>query len=184
MVYYGIDNGITGAIGVIDEDRMGYLYAMPTKSTLNYQKTKVKHITRIDVKAFRDILRQYLFEYDEKGTPIKQKPAKALIERPMVNPQRFEATTSALRALEATLIVLESLKIGFDYVDSKAWQKEYLPYISVADKKDYPAKLKEVSKEVGIRKYPNIDWDDFKDADGILIAEYCKYINNYDGMKK
>ena len=71
----------------------------------------------------------------------------ASIERPMVNPKRFEATVSALRALEATLIVLESLNIGKEYCDSKGWQKALLPYISVKDKKQYPAKLKEVSLE-------------------------------------
>ena len=97
----------------------------------------------------------------------------------MVNPQRFEATTSALRALEATLIVLESLRIGYEYCDSKGWQKKFLPFISVKDKKEYPAKLKQVSLEVGQRMYPDINWDGFKDADGILIARYL--METYNG---
>ena len=165
-MYIGIDNGISGTIGIIDENGVGYQYPMPTKNTLNYQKTKVKHINRVDVVELKRLL-----------APYRGLETKCLLERPMVNPSRFEATTSALRALEATLIILEVLEIGYDYVDSKAWQKALLPYISVADKKEFPAKLKMVSKEVGMRKYPNIAWEEFKDADGVLIAEYCRIIN-------
>ena len=46
-----------------------------------------------------------------------------LLERPMVNPTRFQATASALRALEATLNVVELLKFSYSYCDSKEWQK-------------------------------------------------------------
>jgi hypothetical protein len=168
-IFVGIDNGVSGTIGVIviypQTKKKVYYYNMPIKSCLNYQKTKVKHITRIDTMTLSDIFKNLL----ECGTI-----EKVLIERPMVNPQRFDATTSALRALEATLVVLESFGIAYDYLDSKQWQSVMLPYISVQDKKDYPSKLKEVSKEVGMRLFPNLAWDDFKDADGLLIAEYCK----------
>jgi hypothetical protein len=171
MIYIGIDNGISGSIGVIDDNGVAYQFATPILRTLNYQKTKVKYISRIDVYAFRSILKNIL---EQSNSSSPETTIKCLIERPMVNPMRFEATTSALRALEATLIVLEDFNIGFDYIDSKEWQKAILPYISVADKKDFPAKLKMVSKQVGMRKYPNIDWENFKDADGVLIADYCQ----------
>ena len=178
MVFIGIDNGVSGSIGCIDESGVVHLFATPVKSSLNYQKTKVKHITRIDVQAFRELLRPFLYKKDSLFKENIKLPCKTLIERPMVNPQRFDATTSALRALEATLIVLESLGIGYEYCDSKSWQKTLLPYISVADKKDYPSKLKQVSLEVGQRMFPNIDWAGRKDADGILICEYLRRINN------
>ena len=171
MIFIGIDNGVSGTIGIIDEQGVGHLYPTPVYKDLNYQKSKVKHITRINFRALRSLLHDTLRDSNDYVDPKK---VKAAIERPMVNPQRFEATTSALRALEATLIVLESLNIGKEYCDSKSWQKALLPYISVADKKQYPAKLKEVSLEIGKRIYPNIEWDGFKDADGILIATYLK----------
>ena len=115
----GIDNGVSGTIGILDEEGQAYLYHTPVKSDLNYQKTKVKHITRIDVNALRALLKKFLYK-DGIGDPLSTKMSmKAAIERPMVNPMRFEATTSALRALEATLIVLESLGIGYQYMDSK-----------------------------------------------------------------
>ena len=178
MVFIGIDNGVSGSIGCIDESGAAHLFATPVKSSLNYQKTKVKHITRIDVQAFRKLLSQLRYKNGTGGRLTTEMSCKALIERPMVNPQRFDATTSALRALEATLIVLESLGIGYEYCDSKSWQKMLLPYISVADKKDYPAKLKQISLEVGQRMFPNIDWAGRKDADGILICEYLRRINS------
>lgn len=49
MIFIGIDNGVSGSIGIIDEEGKAHLFPTPTKSDLNYQKTKVKHITRIDV---------------------------------------------------------------------------------------------------------------------------------------
>lgn len=178
-VYIGVDNGVTGSLGVIDELKKGHIFHMPTKSSLNYQKTKVKHITRIDVNALRTLLKRFRYKGGVGGSLTTEMSCKAFIERPMVNPERFEATTSALRALEAVLITLESLGIGYEYCDSKEWQKKLLPYISVQDKKDYPSKLKAVSLEVGQRMFPDINWDGFKDADGLLIAKYL--MEKYNG---
>ena len=178
MIFIGIDNGVSGSIGIIDEEGKAHLFPTPTKSDLNYQKTKVKHITRVDVAALRTLLKRFVYKAEPGIDPNIKLPAKALVERPMVNPNRFDATTSALRALEATLIVLESLGIGYEYCDSKAWQKKLLPYITVADKKEYPVKLKKVSLEVGQRMYPELEWDKFKDADGILIARYLMEVHN------
>lgn len=161
MVYLAIDNGISGTIGIIDEKGVGYQLPMPIKNTLNYQKTKVKHINRIDVVKLKEVIKKYL----QKTTTIR-----CIIERPMVNPGRFQSTASALRALEAVLIVLEEFNIGYEYVDSKTWQKVMLPNIPVQSKKDFPNELKKVSKEIGMRLFPNIDWNKFKDADGILMA--------------
>ena len=68
--------------------------------------------------------------------------------------------------LEATIIVLELLKIPFEYIDSKAWQRELLP------KGLRKEELKKASLDVGRRLFPQIDWTKFKDADGLLIAEW------------
>jgi hypothetical protein len=95
----------------------------------------------------------------------------AYIERPMVNPTRFQATASALRALEATLIILEELKIPYIYVDSKEWQKDLLP------KELKGEELKEASLNIGKRLFPKIDFTGFKDADGLLIAEWGRRKN-------
>lgn len=85
----------------------------------------------------------------------------------MVNPGRFLATASALRACEATLIVIESLKIPYQWIDSKEWQKALLPSGLKGPQ------LKKASKEIGLRLFPNIQLK-HEDYDGLLIAEYAR----------
>jgi len=92
----------------------------------------------------------------------------------MVNPKRWVATQSALRAIEATLVIIESLRLPHQYIDSKEWQKELLPRklkkkkgSKETDKKD----LKLASISVGKRLFPGSERK-ADDCDGILIAEH------------
>ena len=100
-----------------------------------------------------------------------QSPVKVFLERPMVNPGRFQATASALRAMEATLIVLEMFKLPLQYVDSKQWQKALLPSGIKG-----PAELKKASMDIGCRMFPHLSEIIKKqgDADGLLIAEWAR----------
>jgi len=82
-----------------------------------------------------------------------------------------KALNSAMRSMEATLVVLELLSIPYIWIDSKEWQSELLPHgIKGTDA------LKSASKDVGIRRFPQFKEliQKRKDADGILIAEYCR----------
>lgn len=151
--YLGIDNGVTGSIGIILDNQYFY-FKTPVKKELSYTKTK-QWLNRIDF----DILKKDLSILNIH---------LAVIERPMVNPGRFKATMSAMRALEATQIILEQLKIPYQWIDSKEWQKAMLP--AGLEKEE----LKEASLQIGKRLFPNIKWDEFDDADGILIAEYAR----------
>lgn len=154
MVKIGIDNGVSGSICIVDKNDVK-LYGTPTKKVINYQKRQ-SNVTRIKV----DKLREILEPYKDSGSVVK-------LERPMVNPGRFTATASALRALEATLIVLEDLGLGYEFVDSKAWQKQFLQEgIKGA------AALKEASKSRGIQMFPKLKKEINKqgDADAIFIA--------------
>ena len=92
------------------------------------------------------------------------------LERPMVNPRRFFASMSAMRALESTLVVMENLHLNFVYLDSKEWQRVMLPKNAGGDQ------LKSASLAVGKSLFPHIKFT--SDADGILIAEYLKRKNN------
>jgi hypothetical protein len=89
----------------------------------------------------------------------------------MINNFRFQASIAAARSLEATLIVLESLHFGYEYVDSGAWQKVLLP----AGVKGAP-KLKKASKDVGLRMFPMHAEiiNEHGDADALLIAEWAR----------
>ena len=156
--YVGIDNGISGSIGIIDDNGSRFLET-PTISQQNYTKKKA-NITRIDCEALFNLL-----------LPFKDTNCFLLLERPMVNPQRFLATTSALRALEATLITIERLVLPHAFLDSKEWQKVLLPQgIKGSDEQ------KKASFDIGCRLFPQHS-DMIKrhhDADGLLIAEYCR----------
>jgi len=153
--YIGIDNGVTGSIGLITEAYYSY-YQTPTKKEQDYTKA-VKNLTRIDVIRLREIL------------SLLPNPF-AVIERPMVNPKRWAASMSAIRALEATISFLEANEIGFAFIDSKEWQRELLPKGCKAEA------LKTASHDIGIRMFPKVKEtiEKQKDADGLLIAEYAR----------
>ena len=114
-VFIGIDNGVTGSMGVITENSYNFL-KIPVIKELSYTKVK-QYITRLNFLEFDKILKDYIFI---DNTII-------LIERPMVNPTRYKATLSAIRCLEATLIAIELNKISYMYINSSQWQKELLP---------------------------------------------------------
>lgn len=160
-VYIGIDNGVTGSIGICT-DGGATIFKTPVHSCLSYTKKK-QNITRIKTEELKDLL---------KVNTLNQRPLSfCLIERPMVNPGRFKATVSALRALEASLIVLEDLEIPYQYIDSKEWQKALLPSGLKG-----PAELKKASMEIACRLFPHLKDRiiKHKDGDGLLIAEYAR----------
>lgn len=182
-VFIGIDNGVSGSIGIITElnngETISDLYPTPVKKSLNYTKSKA-FLNRIDGEKLKELL------YSSSSAAEK---VTCLIERPMVNPGRWIATMSAMRALEATLIVLEMSKIPYQFVDSKEWQRVLLPsglwvkreIAGPSGKKKMvikadPQELKLAAVEVAKRKYPtiNLDWGKVKDADGLMIAEFCR----------
>lgn len=154
--FIGIDNGVTGSIGIVGRvDGFINFSKKKKKKEQDYTKAK-KNITRIDSVELIEML-----------SPFKNMNCLVLMERPMVNPTRFVATTSALRAWEATLVVLESLKLPYLIIDSKEWQKELLPKgVKGSDE------LKNASKDIGNRLFPDTRESKHSDRDGILIAEY------------
>lgn len=156
--YIGIDNGATGSIGIVGKE-LTYYEFMETPVTFgqDYTKTK-KNVSRVNVTAFAEVV-SILKEY---GMCV------AVLERPMKNPARFDATCSAMRTLEAELTVLELYEIPYMFIDSKEWQKEMLPKGVTGTKE-----LKKASLDIGKRLFPEIK-DKHPDRDGILIAEYAR----------
>jgi hypothetical protein len=158
--YVGIDNGVTGSIGVLGPKGIQQFHTTPVKKELNYTKTKA-WINRIDTAALKIIF---------DNLALVPANSLVLIERPMVNPGRFKATVSALRALEATLITVESFNLPIRYVDSKEWQQNILP-----EGLEGPEELKAASLSIGKRLFPNLTFK--KDADSILMAEWARRNN-------
>lgn len=164
MTIIGIDNGVTGSIGVRDKFGLTY-HKMPIKNHLNYQKTKAKHINRIDFSELCKILTDIKYLAGESSI-------RALLERPMINPMRFEASVSASRAFEATLIALEEINIPYEFIDSKEWQDALLPKVTKEQKQSDKNILKKLATEVLWNFLPNLQERKVKDAEGVLIAEY------------
>jgi len=156
-VYIGIDNGVTGTIGIID-GKGTYFYETPVKLEQNYTKKK-GNVSRVVVKKMKEIL-----------APYADKHCMIHIERPMINGMRFNASVSAARCLESTLIIIQDLGMAYEYVDSREWQKELLPKGSKGEQ------LKTDSKNIGCRLFPEHEKliEKHKDADGLLMAEHCR----------
>lgn len=168
MKYYlGIDNGVTGSYAWLSEKGQVLDFApTPVFSALSYNKTKVKHRTRIDYKKWHERMEATLHAIHL----FPENLVKALIERPMINPMRFQATVSASASLEATLILLESFDIPYEYIDSKQWQKALLPHGIQKEE------LKEASVSIGRRLFPQ-EYNNHIDCDALLIAEFARRTN-------
>jgi len=164
-LYIGIDNGVTGSIGMVMDDEEPYLSSTPVRLQQDYTKKK-KNINRLDPMEFRNIITitGLLSDYSQKI---------AVIERPLVNPRMFHATMSAVRCMESQLCMLEASGIPYMFIDSKQWQKELLPQGCKREE------LKKASLDIGIRLFPSLE-DEIrkqKDADGLLIAEWARRHN-------
>ena len=165
MTYIGFDNGVTSeGIGVVTHDQEASLYKLPVKKELSYTK-EAKYISRIDYPSLLDLFVRLRAEAIDRGGVVH-----VGLERPMVNSTRFNASLSAVRCLEATLIAIEEVGFSYQYIDSKEWQKELLPKGIKGS-----AELKKASLDVGKRLFPTLNIK--KDADGLLIAEYLRRKN-------
>lgn len=162
-VIIGIDNGATGSVGIITPKEREY-FSIPSQSVQDFTKKK-QNVSRIDHRGLITILSEGLSVWLNNGWSVR-----AYVERPFKNPGSFSSSFNAARALESVLVILESLGIGYEFVDSKQWQKALLP-AGVAGS----AQLKKASKEIGIRLFPEFESEikKQKDADGILIAEWA-----------
>ncbi len=159
----GIDNGVSGSVAVITPSgECIRFFPMPVFLSQDYTKTK-KNLHRIATNMLANEVQGYSTNNE----------VTVLLERPMVNPMRFQATSSALRALEATLIVMENLQYRIIFIDSRQWQKELLPSGCKGQE------LKNASRDIGKRLFPK--WssviDKVGDADGLLIARWGQLHN-------
>ena len=186
-IIFGLDNGATGTISCIikypDDSYKIYFEKTPADNVLDYQQT-IQYIARINWKKLKDwfehIIKTETNNYIKKYN-FDKKDVKILIvlERPMINAERFKQSKNAARAFEATLIVLEMLNLENNYViiDSKKWQHHFFGKNTVL------IDLKEASKNMGIEFLNSISKTKYKkiidiinshgDADSLLISKYA-----------
>ena len=184
-IIFGLDNGATGTIScLIPYDKNNIkIYFEKTFShvDLDYQKD-INYIARIDWEKLKDwfnkIIKKartnYIRKYNKEDIKIS-----VILERPMINADRFKQSKNAARAFESTLMVLEMLELEKNYIiiDSKKWQHYFFGKITVL------IDLKEASKNKGIEYLTNLNEKRYKnelntikqhgDADSLLICRWA-----------
>lgn len=158
-IWAGIDNGVSGSIGIVGEGIDAVFTSTPTKKEQDYTKAK-KIATRLDYSKFMELF-----------SGLNKDDICVVMERPLVNPSRFVATASALRCHEAELIMIELLGCKHMFIDSKEWQKAMLPKGCSGEE------LKKASLDIGNRLFPQFEDVKHPDRDGLLIAEYARRKN-------
>ena len=176
---FGLDNGATGTIAAIAASSpiSVFFKLTPAVYEKDYQKTSQQKIARIDwislKKWFEDVI-------SATEVILKKEELKifVLLERPMINAERFKQSKNAARAFEATLIVLEMLGLKDKYIviDSKKWQHSCFGQNTVM------IDLKKSSAEAGIKFIKTLkDMETEEiiktiqahgDADGLMIAKF------------
>jgi hypothetical protein len=176
--FIGIDNGVSGTMGVIYPSGEYHMIHTPVKNKLHWTKVE-QRVNRVDHVKFKSLLKKVL---KKSKTNLK-----IYIERPFSNAMRYKAAISAARCHEAMEVIFEQLKIPYEILDSKNWQDVLLPKLNTKRKKQKvdpntgkkkrhtrsDTDLKKLSLEVGKRLFPKIKIK-HADYDGILIAEYGK----------
>lgn len=162
-LYIGIDNGVTGSIGVVGDNYDKFLLT-PVKKEQSYTKAK-NIISRIDVVELKKVFEETMLE-----AGVTNSECMVVLERPLINPTMFKASISASRSLEATLGIVEQLGLPHMYIDSKQWQRSILPKGTEGS-----TALKKASKDVADRLFPQYHsiTQRHKDGDGLLIAKWA-----------
>lgn len=168
MTTIGIDNGSTGSIGILTTE--GALFeSVPTQDYLHYGK-KGTISKRLDRAALSHLLSPYCVPQGSVAGVtrwIGRSNVRVFIERPFTG-KFINAVIPAHRFFEATIIVLEDMQLGYEVVDSGAWQAALLGGVSGS------AQLKRASKLRGEQLYPALKGaiKSQGDADGLLIAHH------------
>lgn len=153
-VTIGIDNGASGSVGILGADGGAFFEPMPSKPSLEGKSGKV--IQRVDHQQLLALL-----------TARATGDVRAYVERPFTG-KFLNAVLPGQRSFEAVLIVLETLGIGYEVVDSRGWQRAILGDVKGS------SELKRASRLRGAQRYPAFATviKDHGDADGLLIAEH------------
>lgn len=158
-VFVGCDNGVSGTIGIVGDGIEPIFVKTPTKKEQDYTKKK-KMITRLDSLKFIALF-----------NGINKSDITFVIERPLINSTRFNASISGVRCHEAMLNAIEIMGCRYMFIDSKEWQKALLPHGCAGDE------LKKASLDIGNRLFPRFEDVKHPDRDGLLIAEYARRKN-------
>lgn len=177
-LYIGIDNGTTGTIGWVGEGVHPTIIETPVRVEQSYTKSS-KKTTRIDHESLTALFKDIIGEHDPSEViVVMERPFTGSFTKDENGGRKgrggFVANTSAARAFEVTLVLVEQAKLPHEIVDSKQWQNVLLPTgIKGSDER------KRASMDIGLRLFPDQEKiiRKHKDADGLLIAEWARREN-------
>ena len=163
MIAIGIDNGVTGTIGIITPER-SCLRPVPTMADALGGR-------RIDHEALRELI----LSFCEGCLAVTH----AAIEQPLSGLPSAAAIKSANRAFEAARITLEILGVGYEVISAAKWHKTELPGVTGREN------LKRQSLAKGLAMLSDIKSKDCarkaKDCDGLLIADWLLSLRHFRG---
>lgn len=180
----GLDNGATGTIcTIIPQYKYLDFIQTPSKVSLDYPK-EICYINRVDIEKLTEFIKKSI----KKAKSFYKQQIKSIVvmQRPMVNPQRFKQSGHALRAFEATIITLQSLGIEYVIIDSKKWQHYFFGKNTLM----LDLKAQSLKRGLQILQNYNLKGKDKEsmsnlikkhgDADGMLICQFAveKMIHN------
>jgi crossover junction endodeoxyribonuclease RuvC len=156
MLTIGIDPGLTGAVGVLENGNYYGLYDMPTVSK---GSGSVKN--EVDPAGLASIL----LEFDDARMWLGLAAATCVIERVNAMPKQGSSSTFSLGdSFGCARAVVASIGIGLTYVSPVTWKKHFkLP----SDK--------EASRALAVRLYPSAPLNLKKHADraeALLMARW------------
>ncbi len=169
----GIDNGTTGTMcsWILESGLIDFIET-PSKRELNYQK-EINYIDRLDHNNFKDWIKNQIksaeLVYKDKIKVI------IILERPMVNPKRFDASLMAVRTYESTLVILQQMNLNYIVIDSKQWQH----YFFGKETTFIDLKFESLKKGLEVvNEYENLDniknlIEKHGDADALLITKFA-----------
>ena len=169
----GIDNGTTGTMcsWILESGLIDFIET-PSKRELNYQK-EINYIDRLDHNNFKNWIKNQI----KSAELIYKDKIKVIIilERPMVNPKRFDSSIMAVRTFESTLVILQQMNLNYIVIDSKQWQH----YFFGKETTFIDLKFESLKKGLEVvNEYKNLDniknlITKHGDADALLITKFA-----------
>ncbi len=155
MIWIGIDNGVSGSIGIISPTGTKMVHAR------EYTRKKKRGGLELDAAAFKDLILQ-------DGIPHG-----VVLERPFTGQHR-NVVVSAAHFDSVARTVMELNGIPFIQVDSTDWQR---PLLKIVRKKGVHADTKRVSMEAGVLRWPSLraQIEDQGDADALFLAVHAMH---------
>ena len=188
VLFLGIDNGVSGSMTIMDATGRVLLYEhVPTYKEVKWTKPKttktksgkktVKHdyITLVDIDAMQRILVKYTSLVSD---------VYCFLERPAISyaaAWSMQTSISAGMSWAYVTYVLKKLKINRTDIDSKMWQKAFIPEATGEKNKEYMKTLKagernkllkEASDMFAKSIWPGFSSKELGGGDSVCIAEY------------